>query len=161
MGGSSGLDSRMLRMGILLDLAKAFHSFDRAILLRKLEHYGVRQNSLKWFSSSFFNRLQYVSYNNCCSPLLPVKFGVPQGRITEPILFINFINHLLRSDDDSNLILFADDTTVFLHDRCPKTLIACAYRSLCNIKTLPNKNHLTWNKQKVNVLFFIISSDVD
>ena len=125
----------MLSLGVLLDLANAFDPLDRAILLRKLEHYGIRQNTLKWILNNFSNRLQYVSYNNCCFPLLPVKLRAPQGRITGPILFITFINDLIRSDDDSNLILFSDDTTVFLHDRCSKTLITRANKTLCNIKT--------------------------
>ena len=114
----SCLDSGSLNVGILLDLTKTFDSLDRAILLRKLEHYGVRQNSLKWFLNYFSNQLQYVAYNSCCSPLLPVKFGVPQCRIIAPLLFIIFINHLIRSDDDSNIILFADDTAVFPHSSC-------------------------------------------
>ena len=146
---------------ILLDLAKAFDSLDRTRLLRKLEHYWDRQNSLKWFLNYFSNRLQYVSYNNCCSPLQPVKFKVPQGRNIRPTVFIIFINDLIRSDDDSSLILFADDTTVFLHDRCPKMLIARANRSLCNIKSGLLTIIWPWINKKRNVLFFIISSDVD
>ena len=74
-------------MGILLDLAKPFDYLDRAVLHTKLEHYGVRQNSLKWLIKYFSNRLQYVSYNKCCSSILKVKVVVTQGSIMGPIMF--------------------------------------------------------------------------
>ena len=83
----SSLDSGMFSVGILFDLVKTFGSPDRAILLRKLEHFGIRQNSVKRFLKYFYNWLQYVSYNHCCSHLLPVKFGVQQGSIIAPKLF--------------------------------------------------------------------------
>ena len=150
----SSLDSGMLSVGIFLDLAKAFDSLDRTILLKKLEFYGVRQSSLKWFISYFSNRRQYVSYKNCFSPMLPVEYGVPQGSIIGPVLFVIFINDIIKSDIDSSLILFADDTSVFLHDRCPETLIARATRSLGNIKSWLNKNRLTLNNQKTQYIIF-------
>ena len=150
----SSLDSGMLSVGIFLDLAKAFESLDRTILLKKLEFYGVRQSSLKWFISYFSNRRQYVSYKNCFSPMLPVEYGVPQGSIIGPVLFVIFINDIIKSDIDSSLILFADDTSVFLHDRCPETLIARATRSLGNIKSWLNKNRLTLNNQKTQYIIF-------
>ena len=55
---------------------------------------------------------------------------------------------LNRSTDDSNLILFADDKTVYLHNLYSKTLIARANRSLGNIITWLNKNVLALIKQK-------------
>ena len=61
---------------------------------------------------------------------------------------------LNRSTDDSNLILFADDTTVFLHDRCLKTLFVRVNRSLCNIKTWLNKNYLNLIEQKTRRFVF-------
>ena len=102
----------------------------------------------------FSNRQQYVTYKNCRSPLLPVDYGVPQGSIVGPVLFIIFINDIVKSDTDSSLILFADDTSIFLHDRCPQTLIARANRSLCNVQSWLNKNRLTLNKQKTQYIVF-------
>lgn len=69
-------------------------------------------------------------------------------------MFIVFINDIIKSDTDSSLILFADDTSVFLHDRCPETLIARATRSLGNIKSWLNKNRLTLNNQKTQYIIF-------
>ena len=67
----SSLYSGLLSLGILLVLAKALDSLDRAILVRKLEYYGIRQSSLKCFMNYFSSRLQQVSFNNYSSPMLP------------------------------------------------------------------------------------------
>ena len=57
------LDEGNFVCGILVDLEKAFHTVDHNILLKKLDHYGVRGISNKWFESYLTDRKQFVSIN--------------------------------------------------------------------------------------------------
>ena len=58
------LDNGEFAAGVFVDLRKAFDTVDHRILIRKLEHYGVRGISKKWFSSYLTNRKQFVSIDN-------------------------------------------------------------------------------------------------
>ena len=43
------VDEKQLPIAIFIDWSKAFDTFDRTILISKLEHYGVENNELQWF----------------------------------------------------------------------------------------------------------------
>ena len=59
----NSLDNRKFGCGIFLDLQKAFDTVSRAILLLKLERYGIRGIALDWFKSYLSDRKQYVIIN--------------------------------------------------------------------------------------------------
>lgn len=79
-----------------MDLSKAFDSVNHTILLSKLKSLGISNSSLDWFRSYLENRYQFVQLthfsnnriSNYNSQLKHVKFGVPQGSILGPLLFI-------------------------------------------------------------------------
>ena len=73
---------------IIVDFQKAFDTVDHDILLKKLEYYGVRGISNKWFASYLSNRKQFFSINGYKSNLADFKCGVPQGTILGPLLFL-------------------------------------------------------------------------
>ena len=54
------LDNGGIAITILLDLKKAFDTVNHRILLQKLNAYGIRGNTLKWFKSYLTGRSQYV-----------------------------------------------------------------------------------------------------
>ena len=54
------LDNGDIAITILLDLKKAFDTVNHRILLQKLNAYGIRGNTLKWFKSYLTGRSQYV-----------------------------------------------------------------------------------------------------
>ena len=78
-----------------------------------MEHYGVRGKALDWFRSYLEQRRQYVSYGGVHSDIRYVEYGVPQGSVLGPLLFILYSNHLPIALKNCHTILFADDTTIY------------------------------------------------
>src|ERR1043165_713463 len=111
---SMAMDNNEYSIGIFLDLAKAFDTVDHRILLAKLECYGVRGIALNWFKSYLDERYQQVMCNGRLSNLQLIEFGVPQGSILGPLLFLLYINDLPNSSSILHYILVADDSNVFL-----------------------------------------------
>jgi hypothetical protein len=90
------MDNGLLYGVLFLDFKKAFYSVNHNILLSKLELYGIRGTSLKWFRSYFSNRKQICSINGKQSDVNELKCGVPQGSNLGPFLFLLYINDLPR-----------------------------------------------------------------
>ena len=95
-----------------LDLSKAFDTIDHNLLIRKLENYGIRGNSLNWFKSYLKGRIQRVKLNNVSSGWEEIVCGVPQGSILGPLLFIIYVNDMPLVCRHLEAILFADDTNL-------------------------------------------------
>ena len=83
------LDNGDVSLLTLLDLSAAFDIIDHNILLQRLEHlYGISGTPLNWFRFYLSNRTQTVIINNKLSQPSMLNFGVPQGSVLGPILFI-------------------------------------------------------------------------
>lgn len=59
-------------------------------------------------------RLAYRVINNVKSKIIPIKYGVPQGSILAPVLFLLYINEIVNIEGRKNIVLYADGTNVFL-----------------------------------------------
>ena len=84
----------MFGCDVFIDLQKAFDTVNHSILLKKLEHYGIRGVEQSWFSSHLSKRKQFVSANGSTSDHLEVSCRVPQGSVLGPLLLLIYINDL-------------------------------------------------------------------
>ena len=84
----SYMDKGMFSCGLFIDLQKAFDTVDRAILLQKLFHYGVRGIVNDWFSSYLINRVQTRQIGSHVSEKQNTLCGFPQGSVLGPLLFL-------------------------------------------------------------------------
>ena len=151
---SSAIDSGFYTIGIFLDLAKAFDTINHEILLKKLEHYGIRGVPLKWFESYLTNRKQFVQYYNAKSKLHQINCGVPQGSILGPLLFLLYINDICSSSDKLSFTLFADDTNLFYKSKTLDDLTNITNSELTKISLWLKTNKLSLNVKKTNYILF-------
>ena len=98
--------------GIFVDLQKAFDTVEYDILLAKLEHCGIHGLANDWFRSDLSNIKQYVSINGNESNLAFILYGIPQGSVFSPLLFLIYINDLNQAIKFCKVHHFADDTNL-------------------------------------------------
>ena len=111
-------------IGVLFfDLRKAFDKVWHRGLLAKLKACGVTGAALNWFKSYLSNRQQCVKVNQSISSPLQIHAGIPQGAILSPLLFIIYMNDISQAaPKGSSVNLFADDTSLYVNDTCPRQL---------------------------------------
>ena len=148
------IDNSMFGCGVFIDLQKAFDTVNHSILLKKLEHYGIRGVELDWFSSYLSNRKQYVSVNGATSDYLDITCGVPQGSALGTLLFLIYINDLPSISKVLSFYLFADDTNIYFSSHDLFSLQKIINRELKKVKKWLDANQLGLNVEKTNFVIF-------
>lgn len=153
-------ENREAALGIFLDLSKAYDCLHREILLNKMEKYGIRGQPLEWVRSYLQNRQQIVAVTkdgqSSRSGTLSNDYGIAQGSIIGPILFVIFINDLYSVADEpwQTIINYADDTNLLIGDKNSLNLVSNSQYLTSKIEAWFADNGLILNAEKTDLVLF-------
>ena len=152
------LDSGDLAMLTLLDLSAAFDSVDHDTLLKRLQKsYGLGGVVIDWFTSYLAGRTQFVVSSASRSTPTSVLYGVPQGSVLGPILFLLYTADVLQLVRSHQLQphAYADDTQICGSCRPSDVNILQERVSDCidEVSTWMMANRLQFNPIKTEVLW--------
>ena len=150
----SEIEKRQHVIGIFIDLSKAFDTIHHQKLLVKLEHYGIRDKCHDLLRSYLTNRTQCTNFQHVISETCSVEYGVPQGSVLGPLLFLICINDIVNSTALGHFVPFADDTNIFVSGKSKKNCYNNAQMVLNEIIKYMNENLLHINIDKSVYMYF-------
>jgi hypothetical protein len=137
-------------LGIFIDLSKALDEIDHRTLLTKIRRYGIRGTAWSLIESCLSERTHYTELMKEKSDEFVIQFGVPQGSVLGPLLFLLNRNDITTLSNLGVYVLFADDTSIFVKGRTAKEayekgnrLLKSLSRSQC---IFINKLHVEMSK---------------
>jgi len=148
------MENNNLTLGLFCDMSKAFDTVSHKILLNKLENYGIRGIALRLIKSYLSDRLQCVRVNSALSDYLSVTKGVPQGSILGPILFLVYVNDLIRIYPDAKYALYADDSNIFVTGTSVSQINSKVQPLLNELSSWCSANKLMLNPAKTVAIIF-------
>ena len=150
------LTKKMYVALILLDLTLAFDTIEtNEILPAKLKHYGADPLATNLLKEFFTKRSHFVEWNNTKSKTMTLHdHSVVQGSCLGAPIFNLYTQDLQKISNDSDTIMFADDTNLIISSDNPHDLIKKANNVLEKINQYMIANKLLVNESKSAFMLF-------
>ena len=154
----SAIDQDQVSLLALLDVSAAFDTVDHGILLERLStSYGLSGMAYTWLESYITGRAQIIHVGNRHSPPSKVLYGVPQGSVLGPVLYVLYTSDVAKLVEALGLgtHLYADDTQLYGHCSPSNSfeLASRVLRAIDSIHEWMSSNRLSLNTGKTQFIW--------
>ena len=151
-----GINSRNVTVSLYLDFARAFDSVNYRLLLAKLHDMGISLMLIRWIKGYLINRRMCTKMNGHTSTVLPLLSGVPQGSIVGPILFLCYINDIVKVayDCEIQISLYADDAVLYCTNSDRNILLHRMQHALDSVSAWCIANRINLNTKKTKYCIY-------
>ena len=124
-------------------------NFQKHLIWLIIQFYLINESTMA--GTYLSNRNQFVSINETSSESLTMDYGVPQGSILGPLLFIIYINDIPEIANCAKFILYADDANIILTADTIEEINTQLKNLTNNLLDWVNSNGLALNPKKLNI----------
>ena len=142
------------------DLTAAFDTIDHDLLCQKLSVLKIGPREVRWFKDYLNGRSQMVKYDGLLSLPSAVKFGVPQGSLLGPVLFLILIHDLpfaMNIDPvpspTSGIVGYADDVLIWFSGPSMETVKPALESTAKTVVDYMAANFMALNPDKTQILW--------
>ena len=114
---------------------------------------GFSNNVVRWFKS-YLTRFQSVRLNGIDSSIIPVVDGVAQGTVLGTLIFIFYINDVIKTLKHVNISMFADDCILYISGNNWSSIHAKLQMDLTAFVNWSSDNALVLNVSKTKTVIF-------
>ena len=142
---------------IAMDLSRALDKMPYALLIAKLNAYGLSEDACNLIINYLTNRRHRVKISGTWSHWATINHGVPQGSVLGPLLFNIFLNDLFYVNMTSEIANYADDNHLYYEDKCYNVLRNVLENDVLSATAWFDNNYMCANPDKFQSI--ILSRD--
>jgi hypothetical protein len=146
-------NNNMSTAAVFLDIEKAFDTTWQPGLHYKLSKLQFSTSLIKLITSWLSQRKFKVSVEGEMSTPRYMQVGVPQGSVLSPTLYNLYINDT-RQTPGVNLVLFADDTSLYATDRKEGYVLRKIQHGLDSMAAWCKRWNIKINEDKTRAIYF-------
>ena len=144
---------------MIFHYSKAYDTVWRTGLLQKMLDIGVPLRFMQWTTAWLTNRIARVQLNRVTGRCRTFKEGLQQGSVLSPLLFVLYINDLIRNFSESTMVsAYADDLALTCRGRKKEDVALRMQAEVDKVVSWSQQACLTINAAKCEVAFFSLDN---